>query len=380
MRRFHSYGPVDCEDHFCAARKELIRHCTGQLVGNPKKGGHYFTIWAPRQAGKTWLMRQVVKRINAEHGDIFQIGMLSVQGVVMKDEDHEDKFLEEVPLLLDEGFSFKNLPVPENWNSFRLLFDRDSSLFDKPLIIFIDEFDSLPRHVIDRLVTVFRDMYLKKEKYLLHGLALIGVRAVLGVESDRGFPFNIQRSLHVPNLTWEEAEDLYQQYQEESGQTVEPDVVKNVFEITRGQPGLVCWFGELLTEKYNPGAGKPVDMKVWKTVYRKACYTEWNNTVLNLVKKARKEYLPYVLEMFSRPDMHFRLDTEWCSYLYLNGIIDADTHTEPSGEMAEVCRFSSPFIQERIYNALTFDMIGDRMPILALEPWMNWQMFLKTRN
>ena len=36
--------------------------------------------------------------------------------------------------------------------------------------------------------------------YLLHGLALVGVRAVLGIDSDRGSPFNVQRSLHVPNL------------------------------------------------------------------------------------------------------------------------------------------------------------------------------------
>ena len=62
MRRFHSYGPVDCEDHFCIERKELIERCFSQLIGKPDKGGHYFTIWAPRQTGKTWLIRQVMKK------------------------------------------------------------------------------------------------------------------------------------------------------------------------------------------------------------------------------------------------------------------------------------------------------------------------------
>ncbi|MCP4347923.1 MAG: hypothetical protein GY795_20665 [Desulfobacterales bacterium] len=111
MRHFHSYGPVDCEEHFCVERRKLIDRCRKQLVGNPDKGGHYFTIWASRQAVKTWLMRQVVKEIKAEYGDRFQIGMLSVQGVVMEDEDHEDKFLEEIPMLLYEGFFMKNIPV-----------------------------------------------------------------------------------------------------------------------------------------------------------------------------------------------------------------------------------------------------------------------------
>ncbi len=58
MRYFHSYGPVDCEEHFCVARTSLVQQCADQLVGNPEKGGRYFTIWAPRQCGKTWLMRQ----------------------------------------------------------------------------------------------------------------------------------------------------------------------------------------------------------------------------------------------------------------------------------------------------------------------------------
>ncbi len=55
MRRFHSYGPVDCRHHFCVDRTELIEKCAGQLAGIPEEGGHYFTIWGPRQTGKTWL-------------------------------------------------------------------------------------------------------------------------------------------------------------------------------------------------------------------------------------------------------------------------------------------------------------------------------------
>ncbi len=70
--------------------------------------------------------------------------------------------------------------------------------------------------------------------------------------SQRGSPFNIQRSLHVPNFTPEEVTDLFEQYQAESGQRIDPEVIRAVYETTRGQPGLVGWFGELLTEKFNP--------------------------------------------------------------------------------------------------------------------------------
>jgi len=32
MRKFHSYGPVDIEDHFCVERQELTQKCTNQLI------------------------------------------------------------------------------------------------------------------------------------------------------------------------------------------------------------------------------------------------------------------------------------------------------------------------------------------------------------
>ncbi len=367
MRQFHSYGPVDCEEHFCARRETLVRRCTDQLIGKPGKSGHYFTIWAPRQTGKTWLMRQVKKAIEHQHGDKLTVGTMSVQGIIMEDDDPDEVLLRQIPRLFWETFGFRPDP-PEDWGTWMNWFVAGHGLFDKPLILFIDEFDSLPARIIDQLVTLFRDMYLKKDAYCLHGLALIGVRAVLGVESLRGSPFNIQRSLHVPNLTQEEVGDLYAQYQAESGQTVAPEVVREVCRSTRGQPGLVSWIGELLTEKYNPGENRPITLPVWEEVFEAALHAEWNNTLLNLIKKARGPYVRHVLELFTKSDIPFTLRADWCSFLYLNGITDRGTGTDVSGKKTSVCRFASPFVQTCLYDALADDIVGDRMPILALEP------------
>jgi len=367
MRYFHSYGPVDCEEHFCVARETLVRQCVRQLMGNLEKGGHYFTIWAPRQCGKTWLMRQARLEIEREYGDRFMVGMMSMQGVVLNDPDSPDALLPWFADLFEDALGIRPDP-PGDWQDWTTLFRKTRGIFPKPLILFIDEFDSLPAKTIDRLVTLFRNMYLQREAYALHGLALIGVRAVLGVDSDRGSPFNVQRSLHVPRFTREEVEDLFAQYQSESGQPVTPEVVGAVYEATRGQPGLVCWFGELLTTKYNPGPGRVIDEAVWSQTYRRACYSEWNNTVLNLLKKARGKYQRHVLELFTRSDIQFSIDVPWCGYLYLNGIIDRTEEANDHGDPREVCRFASPFIQQRLYNALTRDLMGEQTPILALEP------------
>ena len=77
MRRFHSYGPVDAEQHFCVARRELVDQCVSQLIGHLDKGGHYFTIWAARQTGKTWLMRQAMQEIPRRYGERFTVLQLS---------------------------------------------------------------------------------------------------------------------------------------------------------------------------------------------------------------------------------------------------------------------------------------------------------------
>ena len=154
--------------------------------------------------------------------------------------------------------------------------------------------------------------------------------------------------------------------------------MRGVYESTRGQPGLVGWFGELLTEKYNPGYNTAITMDIWEDVHYMAIHREWNNTILNLIKKAQGKYAEYVVELFTRADLPFSIRTEWCSYLYLNGIISETAMTDPSGKKTLVCRFSSPFIHRCLFDTFTMDFFGDRMPILALEPGDDLSELFKT--
>jgi len=128
MRRFHSYGPVDCEEHFCVPRQELIARCTEQLIGRPGKGGHYFTIWAPRQTGKTWLMRQVKQEIEARYGDQFIIGTMSVQGLIMEDDDPDEVFFRYTTKLFRESFRMKPAQA-QNWGEWTDFFSIDEGLY-----------------------------------------------------------------------------------------------------------------------------------------------------------------------------------------------------------------------------------------------------------
>ena len=371
MRRFHSYGPVDSDEHFCVPRRELVEHCTQQLIGNPEKGGHYFTIWAPRQTGKTWLMRQVLQEIPRRYKEQFTVFHFSLGTL---------RNMTFMPSEADQGMAlpvrFGRLlervlpdnPAVRDWEDFCDLFSKDRGLWGRPLILLIDEFDTIPSALIALVVAQFRELNLNRETNWLHGLALIGVRAVLGVDSHSGSPFNIQKSLHVPNLTDAEVIDLYQQYQRESGQPIESDVVEEVIRVTNGQPGLVSWFGELLTDQYNPGGKQSIGPEIWETVWLKARFKEPNNTVMNLISKAREpEYRPFLVELFTHSDIPFIFHDPIQNYLYLNGILSSRTETTAKGT-EEICRFTSPFVQECLYDALSRELLADRVPELPLEP------------
>jgi hypothetical protein len=372
MRHFHSYGPVDRRYHFCVRRTHLIAQGVEQLIGIPEQGGHYFTIWAPRQTGKTWLMRRMKEQVAEQYPEQFalfhfSLGRLRGIGVARDRETGMVRFPTELGELLK--MTLPGNPEVSSWNALGELFAKSRGIWDRPLLLLIDEVDTLPPLLLDALVAQFRELYLARETNHLHGLALVGVRAVLGIESRRGSPFNIQKSLHVPNFTFAETADLYRQYQEESGQEVDPQVVEKVHQVTQGQPGLVSWFGELLTEKYNPVPNQRIDRKTWEMVWHKARFAEPNNTVMNLISKARiPEYQPFLLSLFTRSDLPFSFHEPICNYLYLHGIITSETIRRTNGELAEICSFSSPFIQTCLYHALSAEVLNKRRAVLALPP------------
>jgi hypothetical protein len=188
----------------------------------------------------------------------------------------------------------KSLPPLEKINEIPRLFTKQ--YFQKPIILVLDEFDSLQEEFINRFAAIFRDMFISRtnernkstqeKNCLLHGLSLIGVRSVLGIENDRGSPFNIQRSLHIPNLTFNEVAGMFRQYEKESGQKVQPAVVENLFRETNGQPGLTCWFGELLSEGfegYDNDKSKPITTDCFEEVLAAAVNILPNNNILNMV-------------------------------------------------------------------------------------------------
>jgi hypothetical protein len=362
MRKFFSYGPPNTKTHYYAPREALIANALEQLKGDePEEGGHYITVWAPRQTGKTSIMQEVFSRLKQESQ--FDVVILSLQFLYEVTDVNRVAQLFARKLL--KQLNLEKAITIDTLDDFERLFERGT--LNKPLILILDEFDALEEVAITRLVAIFRHIYntrrnqadkpTAEKDYLLHSLALIGVRAVLGVENVKGSPFNVQRSVHIPNLTHDEVTYLFSWYQQESGQSIQPEAIERILYEFQGQPGLTCWFGELLTETYNQTTAQPITMVNFEEAYVAALDLLPNNHILNLISKARQEpYKQFILEQFqTKKKLKFTYHDPIINFLYMNGIIDVEKVTVTENYL----KFSCPYIQKQLFNYFSRELFAE---------------------
>ncbi len=355
MRRFSSYGPLDVSRHYYAPREELIEKVYISLVGDePGSTGHYITVWAPRQCGKTWIMLQVLAKLD----QLDDVDAVKVDLEHLRTETDIDRTVTAIGEEILRAISIEVEP-PHNIRQFQELFSSD--VLKKPLVLILDEFDALPEETINALTGVFRNIYnrmmqesgkpVAQRRYMLTGVALIGVRSVLGIENIKGSPFNVQQSMHVPKLTRSEVERLFDWYERETAHKVEPEVVERLFYETAGQPGLTCWFGELLTqgfEGYDVETDRTVTIRDFEIAYAAATFALPNNNIINIISKVRQgPEKNFVLDMFQTSEkLEFRFDNPVINSLYMNGVVDKDV----KDNIHYFVKFSCPFVQKRLFN------------------------------
>ncbi len=386
-KRFSSYGPPDYDMNYHVPRKKLLQKAYIKLIGTEEeqqknKSGHYITVWAPRQTGKTTIMRDLLWKIQEDKN--YCIAKLELQTM------QENKNITEViEYIIEEvnKYAKVKMPLPKNMKEFEKCFT--NIYLKKPLILILDEFDSLEPEIISLLVGTFRNIYIKKthdqrpiqqKEYLLHGLALIGVRTVLGVENPKGSPFNVQQSLRIPNLTNAEVNEMFQDYIKENKQQIDQEVIDQVFYVTQGQPGLVSWYGELLTERYKKEPDKPITIGKWKNIYN-ISLNEPNNNILNIISKVRQEpYRNTVLEIYKTQEKtEFKYDDPHTNFLFMNGIITEEKIIEIENEVQiekKYIRFPCQFVQDRLFRYLSgtfFDKSGKLLsnPFMDLTDYVN---------
>jgi hypothetical protein len=314
MRYFNTSGPCDPEKHYTAMRKALVEK--GKIL---VEQGRYFTIFAPRQAGKTTYF-QLLQRKLKEEGNYTPIWMSFKDLHTVS----REQFYQDVAIQLDEELSEYGIrmtqPITNQADLSRFFKEIRDQI--KPLALFIDEFEGIPECVLSELMHAFRKMYHRKKYHSLHALSLVGVSTVAELVVSSASPFNIVDELRIPYFTCEEVQELIHQYVTESGQNFDEKVIQAIYENTQGQPGLVCGLCGHLVEHVAIDRSKSVTMEDMYTTLTHFLTERFDKNIINIVQKAREKKEFMIRLLFAEDPIPFTVNDPDIAYLYAHGVID----------------------------------------------------------
>ncbi len=312
MRRFNTFGPCNPEEHYTVLRPGLMAQGLAKV-----HAGRYFTLFAPRQAGKTTFFQLLLEALKREAGYMpIWISFENMKTLTRKE------FYEAVDYKIHQELSVAGIGLSfkiENQLSFERFFENFKA---KPAVLVIDEFEGIPTSVVSELMHTFRSMYHKKHLHGLQSLLLVGVSTLAELVVSSASPFNIVDQLVVPYFTREEVETLIGQYVAESSQRFEEEVIRALCNDTNGQPGLVCALCEYLVETVVTDKSTPVSIAAYYRTLRHFLTERFDKNILNIVQKAREKKAFMLRLLFSNNPIPFTVDDPDIAYLFAHGVVD----------------------------------------------------------
>ena len=255
MRFFNTAGPVDPELHYCVPPLERLDAAELLRLIRQRK---YFVLHAPRQTGKTSALLALRDELNAD-GELRCVYANLEAGQAMREnvERAMRTILYEMELqaratLGDESLAGAWPDILERagpGGALRGVLARWAEADPRPVVLLIDEIDSL---VGDTLLAVLRQLragYPERPGRFPQSVILCGVRDVRDyrIRSSAGnaivaggSAFNVRaKSLLLGDFSPRDVESLLAQHTRETGQAFTGEALAAVWELTRGQPWLV---------------------------------------------------------------------------------------------------------------------------------------------
>jgi hypothetical protein len=353
MKYFNTTGPCRPEDHYmlpALPRLPEMRPLIDQKL--------YFVLHAARQTGKTTSMMALARELTAE-GRYAAI-VLSVQpaSVFSHDIDTAEK------LLLDawRDTAEDELPPevrPPQWRKaetgqrIRAALRAWARAIPHPLVVFLDEIDSLKDDLLLSLLHQLRDGFTYRPKSFPWSLALIGMRDVRDYKIKSGgsdrlsttSPFNIKaRSLTMANFSAAEVATLYRQHTEETGQVFTDEAVARAYELTGGQPFMVNALANVSVQELQTDKARPVTVR--EIDQAKDILIERHETHLDsLGERLREERVRRVIQPILAGDQLVEIPDD-----DLRFVLDLGLAREVNGGSLEI---ANPIYREVIPRVLT---------------------------
>ena len=341
MRSFGTYGRVRPEQHYIVPRTAEVADFINRV-----KVGKYIVLFAPRQTGKTTFFRLALEALVAEDPTYFPIQLdfqtmrdaapatfyeqlyyqinRQIESVFQRrgEEPSEalTQFLEDTTLT--DHFSMA--AFFENLKSF---LDNDfpnQRLASTKVVLLIDEFDGIPKTVISNFLYSLRQIYLSEEMQCPYSVGIVGVRSIAQLDYDQSVsPFNVQDEFKLPNFTFGQVDELFQQHTNETGQAFAPEIIASIHKQTAGQPFLVNRFGQILTETLDIPKTETFTMAHFSKAHAQLL-EEDNTNLTHLITNIRRDRRFETLLMkitASEESVNFSLRNELISELFTYGVI-----------------------------------------------------------
>lgn len=260
-RHFNIAGPCNPDIHYMLSPLARIPKVMALIEQQA-----YFVIHAPRQIGKTTVMmalaqelttsgRYVGVLVSVEEADAFPNDIGAAEATILRSwyENATDRLPSDLaPTLADRV---------EPGQGIRSALRSWAKTASRPLVVFIDEIDTLQDQVLISVLRQIRSGYANRPKAFPHSLALIGLRDVRDYKVASGgtdrlttaSPFNIKaQSLSLSDFTVDDVTNLYRQHTEDTHQLFTDAAMRRAFDLTQGQPWLVNAIAKVVVEELVP--------------------------------------------------------------------------------------------------------------------------------
>ena len=246
MRFFSTAGPVRPAEHYHIP--PLSRIGLDEVLGLVRDR-KYFVVHAPRQTGKTTALLALADLLNER-------GYHCVYATLETARTARDDVARAVPLILaefaeaaDEALNDRfpgsvRAEILANFEpgyAVRILLRRWAGAAPRPLVLLIDEIDTLTGDSLLSVLQQIRAGYPNRPDRFPHSVVLCGLRDVRDYRMGASVsPFNIAaKSLRLGDFSRDETFALLGQHTAETGQPFTPEALEAVWTHTRGQPWLV---------------------------------------------------------------------------------------------------------------------------------------------
>ena len=276
MKRFFNVtGLCNPERHYMVDPLRGLNKTILELIQNE----YYFTIHAPRQTGKTTLLRSLSHQLNLSQKYVavhFSLETAGFRSNTVKDanmaiiESLHSAAYEQVDEINQPPSPLGYEPSINVFKNYLTDWARNSNL---PVILLIDEIDSLYDDVLVSVLRQLRDGFQFRPGAFPSSVALVGLCDVREYkekvrDNDRsigsGSPFNIKaESLTISNFSRLQISGLFQQYTDEGGQIFDDEIIDRIELLTGGQPWLVNALAREITDKILEGdTSRPVTIEI----------------------------------------------------------------------------------------------------------------------